>query len=108
MSRMLTRRLVSTLAPVVGADRIRANVNVEYETGSSEENQEKYDPAVSATLTMQHSEEITGPGVGIGGVAGASSNVPVGKGSPHACRQRSGPVFKTDNNTYGVNERPAM
>jgi len=55
----MTRRLISTLAPVVGADRMRASVNVEYETGSSEESQDKYDPAVSATLTMQRSEEIT-------------------------------------------------
>ncbi len=98
----LTRRLVSTLTPVVGADRIRANVNVEYETGSSEENQEKYDPTVSATLTMQHSEEITGPGVGIGGVAGASSNVPVGKGGTPVAKD-PGQSSKTDNNTYGVN-----
>jgi len=35
----LTRRLIATLAPVVGADRIHASVNVEYETGSSEESQ---------------------------------------------------------------------
>jgi flagellar biosynthesis/type III secretory pathway M-ring protein FliF/YscJ len=49
------------LRPIVGADRIRATVNVEYETGSSEESQEKYDPAVSAPLNMQHSEEGTGP-----------------------------------------------
>ena len=98
----LTRRLVSTLAPVVGADRIRASVNVEYETGSSEESQDKYDPAVSATLTMQHSEELTGPGVGIGGVPGASSNIPVGKGGTPVAKD-PGQSSKTDNNTYGVN-----
>jgi flagellar M-ring protein FliF len=75
----MTRRLISTLAPVVGADRMRASVNVEYETGSSEESQDKYDPAVSATLTMQRSEEITGPGAGVGGVPGTSSNVAAAK-----------------------------
>ena len=75
----MTRRLIATLAPVVGADRMRASVNVEYETGSTEENQDKYDPAVSATLTMQRSEEITAPGAGIGGVPGTSSNVAVAK-----------------------------
>jgi flagellar M-ring protein FliF len=77
----LTRRLISTLSPVVGADRIHASVNVEYETGSSEESQEKYDPAVSATLSMQHSEEGSGPGAAAGGVPGASSNVPSAKAS---------------------------
>src|ERR1700677_2629417 len=46
IEQQLTRRLVSTLGPIVGADHIRATVNVEYETGSSEESQDKYDPAV--------------------------------------------------------------
>ncbi|MGC2399120.1 MAG: flagellar basal-body MS-ring/collar protein FliF [Acidobacteriaceae bacterium] len=78
----LTRRLISTLAPVVGSDRLRATVNVEYETGSSEESQDKYDPAVSVTLNMQRSEESTGPGAGIGGVPGTSSNVVAAKPAP--------------------------
>ncbi|MGA3344284.1 MAG: flagellar basal-body MS-ring/collar protein FliF [Terracidiphilus sp.] len=100
----LTRRLIATLAPVVGADRIHASVNVEYETGSSEESQEKYDPAVSATLTMQHSEENTGPGAGAAGVPGASSNVP-GPNAKVAVPAAKEPSqsSKTDNNTYGVN-----
>ena len=78
----LTRRLISTLAPVVGADRMRASVNVEYETGSSEESQEKYDPAVSVTLNMQRSEDVTAPGAGVGGVPGTSSNVAAAKPVP--------------------------
>lgn len=98
----LTRRLMTTLAPVVGADRLRASVNVEYETGSSEESQEKYDPAVSATLTMQHSEEMSGPGAGVGGVPGASSNVPSAKATAPIAKDPS-QSSKTDNNTYGVN-----
>ncbi len=68
----MTRRLIATLAPVVGADRMRASVNVEFETGSSEESQDRYDPAVSATLNMQRSGETTGPGAGVGGVPGTS------------------------------------
>jgi flagellar M-ring protein FliF len=100
----LTRRLVSTLSPVVGADRIHASVNVEYETGSSEESQEKYDPAVSATLSMQHSEEGSGPGAAAGGVPGASSNVPGAKASvPKNIAKESSQYSMTDNNSYGVN-----
>jgi flagellar M-ring protein FliF len=98
----LTRRLIATLSPVVGADRIRASVNVEYETGSSEENQEKYDPAVSAVLTMQHSEELTGPGAGAAGVPGTTSNVPGAKPAVSTPKD-PGQSSKTDNNTYGVN-----
>jgi flagellar M-ring protein FliF len=101
----LTRRLMATLAPVVGADRVRATVNVEYETGSSEESQEKYDPAVSATLSMQHSEESSGPGAGAGGVPGTSSNVPKGKaGTTKTTAKESSQYSQTDNNTYGVNK----
>jgi flagellar M-ring protein FliF len=122
----MTRRLIATLAPVVGADRMRASVNVEYETGSSEESQDKYDPAVSATLTMQRSEEITAPGAGIGGVPGTSSNVAAAKpvapapsatpptpGSPatpgttaaasSTAPQEPGQSSKTESATYGVN-----
>jgi flagellar M-ring protein FliF len=97
--------LVSTLGPIVGADRIHASVNVEYETSSSEESQDKYDPAVSATLTMQHSEEGTGPGASIGGVPGTSSNVPSAKASANKIVAKdTGQYSKTDNNTYGVNK----
>src|SRR3984885_1670163 len=111
----LTRRLISTLAPVVGADRMRASVNVEYETGSSEESQEKYDPAVSVTLNMQRSEDVTGPGAGVGGVPGTSSNVAAAKpvptpaaGAPTtvpplAVGKEPSQSSKTESATYGVN-----
>jgi flagellar M-ring protein FliF len=100
----LTRRVMATLTPVVGADHVRATVNVEYETGSSEESQEKYDPAVSATLTMQHSEETSGPDAITGGVPGTSSNVSKGKNAAAKTSTKTmGQSSRTDNNTYGVN-----
>jgi len=100
----LTRRLMSTLAPIVGSDKIRATVNVEYETGSSEESQEKYDPAVTATLSMQHSEESAGGSTSVGGVPGTSSNVPGIKNPAAAAVKDGGQSSKTDNNTYAVNK----
>jgi flagellar M-ring protein FliF len=104
MEQVLTRRLISTLAPIVGADRIHASVNVEYETSSSEESQDKYDPAVSAALTTQHSEQGTGSGEITGGVPGTTSNVPGSKAAaPKAVVKDPGQYSKTDNNTYGVN-----
>jgi flagellar M-ring protein FliF len=100
----LTRRLMATLTPVVGADHVRATVNVEYETGSSEESEEKYDPAVSATLTMQHSEETSGQSAIASGVPGTSSNVPKGKNvASKSAAKDLGQSSRTDNNTYGVN-----
>ena len=104
LERDLTQRLISTLGPVVGADRMRATVNVEYETGSSEESQDKYDPAVSALLSMQHSEESAGPGAANGGIPGTSSNVPSAKASKaKGAAKDLGQSSSTDNNTYGVN-----
>ncbi len=100
----LSRRLIATLAPVVGSDHLRATVNVEYETSSSEENEEKYDPTVSVPLSMQRSEESYGSGTN-SGVPGTSSNVPGAKQPtvPNANGTGSGPVSKTESATYGVN-----
>jgi flagellar M-ring protein FliF len=95
---------MATLTPVVGADHVHATVNVEYETGSSEESEEKYDPAVSATLTMQHSEETSGQSAIASGVPGTSSNVPKGKNvASKSAAKDLGQSSRTDNNTYGVN-----
>ncbi|MDQ2926142.1 MAG: flagellar M-ring protein FliF [Acidobacteriota bacterium] len=99
----LTRRLVATLAPVVGAEGIHATVNVEYETGSSEESQEKYDPAVSVPLNMQRSEENTAAGAAIGGVPGTSSNVAKAKPAIAPSPKDPGQSSKTEAATYGVN-----
>jgi len=101
----LTRRLISTLTPVVGADRIHASVNVEYETSSSEENDDKYDPNVSVPLSMQKSEEITTGGRGVGGVPGTSSNVARAGAKPTATptAAEAGQSSKSENATYGVN-----
>ena len=71
----LASRLVATLEPVVGAQRVKASVNVEYDPSTSEENQETYDPKSAVAVTMQRSEEQINGGV-IGGVPGTSSNVP--------------------------------
>jgi len=72
----LSKRLVSTLEPVVGAQRIRASVNVDYDNSTSEENQETYDPKSAVAVTMQTSEEKTSGGETTGGVPGTASNVP--------------------------------
>ncbi len=103
----LEQRLIATLAPVVGADHIRASVNVDYDPGTIEQSQEKYDPAVSVPLTVQRSDEETGPGAAIAGVPGTSSNVPQAKGSlPNVPNVPDGGAesAKTENSTYGVNK----
>ncbi|HXJ85914.1 MAG TPA: flagellar basal-body MS-ring/collar protein FliF [Candidatus Binatia bacterium] len=71
----LSKTLVHTLEPVVGADHVRASVHVEYDLGTSEDTQETYDPKATATLTEEHSEEKS-TGAAPAGVPGTASNVP--------------------------------
>jgi flagellar M-ring protein FliF len=102
----LTQRLISTLEPVVGADKIRASVNVDHNPGSSEESKEEYDPAVSALLSTQKSEETASPGAGAVGIPGTASNTPTSKEEKtvNPPVQVGGQSSKTETAQYGVNK----
>jgi flagellar M-ring protein FliF len=103
----LTERLITTLEPVVGSDKVRASVNIDYDQGSSEESQEKYDPSQSALLSMQRSEDSAGGGMVSAGVAGTSSNVPAakdGKPATPPATQNGTQSSKTETAQYGVNK----
>jgi len=97
----LSSRLMSTLEPVVGAGKIRASVNVDYDPGSTDENREQYDPTVSAILSMQRSEDQAGGAPVPSGVPGTSSNVPANGKTP--APQSSTQSSKTESAQYGVN-----
>ncbi len=106
LEKQLTQHLIATLTPVVGADHIRASVNVEYDQGTSEESQEKYDPSVSVPLSVQRSDDQTGPGASPSGVPGSSSNIPQGKQAAPAqpTAAESSEMSKTENSVFGVNK----
>jgi flagellar M-ring protein FliF len=95
-----------TLEPVVGAQRIRASVNVDYDTSSSEENQETYDPKSAVAVTMQTSEEKTSGGETTGGVPGTASNVPSATTPAKSEEEADDTVqsSKTQNATYAVDK----
>src|ERR1700749_310537 len=102
-----SKRLLATLGPVVGVDNLRTSVNVEYDLTSSEENEDKYDPNVSALLTTQKTMEKTGQ-TDDGGVAGTASNLPTtpGKGATQpedANADGTTQTSKSENSTFGVN-----
>jgi flagellar M-ring protein FliF len=101
----LSERLISTLGPVVGTDKIRASVNVDYDQGTTEESQEKYDPTVSAVLSTQKSEDQAGGSAVAAGVPGTSSNIATDKTKTTST---SSPVnmqsSKTESEQYGVNK----
>jgi flagellar M-ring protein FliF len=104
----LSKRLMATLGPVVGADNLRTAVNVEYELSSTEENQDSYDPKVSALLTTQKTMEQAGD-PSDGGVAGTATNVPMTPGqgtteSQDANADGTTQTSSTENSTFGVNK----
>jgi len=115
----LTERLISTLEPVVGTNAIRASVNVDYDMGSSDESDEKYDPSVSALLSMQRSEDVAGSSAIPAGVPGTATNIPTPKPTkpagasaapsnapsvPPTTIQSGTQSSKTESAQYGVNK----
>jgi flagellar M-ring protein FliF len=94
----LTDRLINTLEPVVGTNAIRASVNVEFDQASTDESDEKYDPASSALLSVQRTEDEAGGVPVSSGVPGISSNVPAAKPAPpnkSAAQQKNPPAAQT-------------
>ena len=101
----LEQRLVNTLEPVVGMNAIRASVNIQYDQGSTEESQEKYDPTVSALLSVQRSQDQAGGSAIPAGVPGTASNLPKdGKAQPKNPQSLATQTSTTENAQYGVNK----
>jgi len=115
----LSERLINTLEPVVGANAIRASVNVDHDRGSTDESDEKYDPNVSALLSMQRTEDVSGGTAIPAGVPGTTTNLPTPKpakpasasgtqnssaaAQPASTTQSGMQSSKTESAQYGVN-----
>jgi flagellar M-ring protein FliF len=78
-------KVMSVLEPVVGAGRVRANVALRLNSGTSEETQELWDPAASVVRSRQTSTETSSGGTSpvaalpanvVPGTAGARANTP--------------------------------
>lgn len=96
-------RLVETLEPVAGAGNVRASVNVDYDPNSAEETDESYDPARSATLSMQRSEQTAGQAPA-SGIPGTASNMPNAKPPLYPAVAPSTQDSKEESDTYGVSK----
>src|SRR5581483_4090007 len=105
MNQDLSAQLVQTLEPVVGPEHVRARVNVELDSSTTEENGETYDPKSAVAVSAPRSEEQVG-GVLAGGVPGTSSNVPGGAAPPKTVTVSSDgtQVSKTESSTFAVNK----
>ena len=72
--RDMAMKVIGLLEPVVGVERVRANVSVQLHGSSQEQTREEYDPN---TVVRSQQETIDGSTAEInGGVAGAQANLP--------------------------------
>lgn len=71
----LLAKVNSTLEPLLGADKFRANVSVECDFTGGEQSEEIFDPAHSVMSTSQRTEDLSG-GATASGVPGTASSLP--------------------------------
>ncbi len=101
----LEEKLVSTLEPVTGANNVRASVTLDYDPAATEETQETYDPDQTVTLSMQRTEQTTGPQQVAAGIPGTASNAPNTQALPVYPQQTTPPqTAKTESGTYGASK----
>jgi flagellar M-ring protein FliF len=102
----LEEKLVATLEPVTGAGNVRASVTLDYDPAATEETEETYDPDQTVTLSMQRTEQTTGPQPVAAGVPGTASNVPNAQALPVYPQQSTSPQSsKTESGTYGASRK---
>jgi flagellar M-ring protein FliF len=101
----LEEKLIATLEPVTGAGNVRASVTLDYNPATSEETQENYDPDQTVTLSMQRTEQTTGPQPVAAGVPGTASNAPNSQALPVYPQQTTPPTSaKSESGTYGASK----
>lgn len=70
-------RIIALLEPVVGGNRVRADVSADVDFNQVEQSEEKYNPQSQVVRSQQTSQELrNNPNLNAGGPAGARSNNP--------------------------------
>jgi flagellar M-ring protein FliF len=101
----LEEKLISTLEPVTGAGNVRASVTLDYDPTATEETKESYDPDQTVTLSMQRTEQASGPQAVAAGVPGVASNAPNSQALPVYPTQTSAPqTAKSEAGTYAASK----
>lgn len=101
----LANRIVETLEPVAGAGNVRASVNVDYDLNSADELDETYDPAQTAALSLQRSEQTSGQSGASSGIPGTASNSPSAKPPLYPTQPPSAQSIREESGTYAVSKR---
>jgi flagellar M-ring protein FliF len=101
----LEQKLVTTLEPVTGPGNVRASVTLDYDPTATEETDESYDPDQTVTLSMQRTEQSSGPQQVTAGVPGTASNAPNSKALPVYPQQSTAPqTVKSESGTYAASK----
>src|ERR1035438_1476380 len=101
----LEEKLIATLEPVTGAGNVRASVTLDYNPMATEETQENYDPDQTVTLSMQRTEQTSGPQPVAAGVPGTASNAPNSQALPVYPQQATPPqTSKSESGSYGASK----
>ncbi len=97
----LEEKLIATLEPVTGAGNVRASVTLDYDPTATDVTQEIYDPNQTVTLSMQRTQQNTGPQPVAAGVPGTASNAPNSHPLPVYPKQTTPPeTATTESGTY--------
>lgn len=106
LENQLSAKIVATLAPIVGAQHVRASVAVAYDPTSADDTQETYDPSSSAVLTSQRTLEGGGAAQAAVGVPGTTSNLPKAQAPGTNFQSQLGlsgtPGQQSDSQTFAV------
>jgi flagellar M-ring protein FliF len=101
----LEEKLIATLEPVTGAGNVRASVALDYDVAAAEETDETYNPDKTVTLSMQRTEQTSGPQAVAAGVPGTASNAPNSQALPVYPQQTTSPQSaKSESGTYGASK----
>src|SRR6202453_2552941 len=104
----LEDKLVSTLEPVTGVGNVRASVTLDYDPAAIDQTRETYERSQLFTLSMQRTEQTTGPQPVAAGVPGTASNAPNSSAAgalPVYPQQTTPPqTAKTESGTYGASK----
>lgn len=101
----LESQLIQTLEPVAGAGNVRASVNVEYDTSTTDEVDKTYDPNNVVTLSMQRSQQTAGAPPQVSGVPGTASNAPNTKPPVYPKSTPQTQSESQESGTYGASEK---
>lgn len=107
----LTQKLLAILAPIVGANAVHANVNVQYDPSTREISDTTYNPQGVVLAATEKSSESMNAG-GASGLPGSASNVPGpqagapgSKNKAAASAPAPGEIRQRESDTYAISHQ---